>query len=93
VDRIRPGHLGHADDLGDREVGTHRRQALADPVGLIRLEAVEAKLVFLGVDGDGLLAHLVGGAHDADGDLAPVGDQDLLEFGHRRPPQGWTRSH
>ena len=35
------------------------------------------------VDRDGLDPHLLGGAVDAQGDLAPVRDQDLLE--HHRP--------
>ena len=35
------------------------------------------KLVRLGVDGDGGDAHLLAGPDDPDGDLAPVGDQDL----------------
>ena len=84
VDGIGPGEFGDADDFGDAEVSPHGRHPLADPVGLIRLEAVQAQLVFLGKDGDGFLAHLIGGPHDADGDLAPVGDEDLLEVGHGR---------
>ncbi len=81
VDRIRPGQLGHPDDLGDRQVRRDRPQPFAHLVGLVRLEAVQAQLVLLGIDGDRLLAQLVGRAHDADGDLAAVGDQDLLELG------------
>jgi hypothetical protein len=86
VDRVGAAGLGHADDLGDREIGLHRPQPLADPIRLVRLEAVQRELVLLGVDADRALAHLVGGAHHADGDLAPVGHQDLAEFGHRRCP-------
>jgi hypothetical protein len=82
MDRVGARHLGYADDLGDAQIGLDRTQPLADAIGLVRFEAVEAELVLLGVDGDGLLAHLVGCAHHADGDLAAVGDQDLLEFGH-----------
>ena len=37
--------------------------------------------VELGVHGDGGDAELAGGADDAHGDLAPVGDQDLLQHG------------
>ena len=84
VDRIGPRQLGDADDLGDAEVGPHGRHPLADPVGLVGLEAVQAQLVFLGKDRDGFLAHLIGGAHDANGDLAAVGDEDLLEVRHGR---------
>ena len=82
MDRVRAGQLRHPDDLGDRQVRRDRPQPLADPVGLVRLEAVQAQLVLLGIDRDGALAHLVGRAHHPDGDLAPVCDKDLLELGH-----------
>jgi hypothetical protein len=73
-------------------VGLDGAEPLADAVGLVRLEAVEAELVLLGVDGDGALAQLGRRAHDADGDLATVGDQDLLELGHGRLPLA-ARAH
>ena len=77
-----PQSLGDPDDLLDRQIGGDRAQALADPVGLVGLEPVQTQLVLLGKDGDGLVAHLVGRAHDANGDFAAVGDQDLGKFGH-----------
>jgi hypothetical protein len=43
---------------------------------------VQAELVLFGIDRDRPLAQLVGRAHDADRDLAAVGDEDLLELGH-----------
>jgi hypothetical protein len=43
---------------------------------------VEALAIGGAVDRDGLDAQLAAGLDDAEGDLAPVGDQDLLE--HRR---------
>jgi hypothetical protein len=60
MNRIRPRHPCDPDDLGDAQIGPDGRHPLADPVGLVRLEAVKAQLVFLGIDRDGLLAHLVG---------------------------------
>jgi hypothetical protein len=77
MDRVRAGFLGHADDLGDGEIGRDRAQPLADPVGLVRLEPVQAQLVFLGIDGHRLLAQLVRRAHHANGDFAPVRDKNL----------------
>ena len=88
MDRIRAAHLRHADDLGNREVGGHGTEPLADPVGLVGLEAVEAELVLLGEDRDRPLAHLVRRPHHPDGDLAAVGDQDLVEGGHWRASPG-----
>ena len=55
---------------GIDEIGLDRPQALADLVGLVGLEAVQGELVLLGEDRDRLHAQLVGGAEDADGDLA-----------------------
>ncbi|OIQ64915.1 hypothetical protein GALL_535320 [mine drainage metagenome] len=88
MDRVGTGHAGDADDFGDAEIGRNRAEPLTDPIGLIRLEAVEGKLVLFGIDGDGFLAKLVGGTHDADGDLATVGDQDFAEVGHSEVPLG-----
>jgi hypothetical protein len=42
---------------------------------------MERLRIGVGVDGDGGDAHPAGGADDAGGDFAPVGDQDLLEHG------------
>ena len=91
MDRVGAAHLGDADDLGDRQVGGDRPEPLADAIGLVRLEAVQAELVLLGEDRDRALAHLVGGPHDPDGDLAAVGDQDLLEARHRRQSPAWRQ--
>ena len=88
VDGVGAGHPGDADDLGDREIGRDRAEPFADAVGLVGLEAVEAELVLLREDRHGSLAHLVGGAHHPNGDLAAIGDQNLLEFGHRAHPGG-----
>ncbi len=90
MDRIGARHLCHADDLVDAQIGGHRPQTLADPVGLVRLVAVQAELVLFGIDRDRALAHLVGRPHDPDRDLAPVGDEDLLEVGHPNIPPGRT---
>src|SRR5690606_10390338 len=68
-------------DLGNAEIGRHGPQPRADTIGFVRLEAVQAQLVFLGIDRDGLLPQLVRGPHHADRDLTPVGDQNLVE-GH-----------
>src|SRR5581483_1803845 len=68
------------DQLVDDEVGLVRR-ARADQVGLVGAPRVGSVAVRLGVDGDGLDAHLLERPHDANGDLAPVGDKDLGEHG------------
>ncbi len=77
VDRICPAFLGDADDFINRQICGDRSHAFADLIGLVRLEPVQAQLVFFGIDGDSLLAHFIGSAHHADGNFPTVRDQDF----------------
>ncbi len=86
VDGIGARHFGNADDLVDTEIGGYGTEALANAVGFVCFEAVEAEFVLFGKDSNGLFAHLVGCTHDADGDLATVCDENLLKIGHEPPP-------
>ena len=83
MDRLGVGHLGGGDDRRHVEVALRgRRRADADRlVGELHVLRVA---VGLRIDDDRLDAELAAGALDAQGDLAAVGDQDLLE--HRQPP-------
>ena len=71
--------------------GVYAGGVVAHQVGLVRLEAVEGELVLLGIDGHRLLAELGCRAHDADGDFAAIGDQDLAEGRHVHPMSRTTR--
>ena len=73
-------------DLVDAEVALGRGRG-ADGVGLVGHAHVERGAIDVGVDGDGGDAHLVERAGDADGDLAAVRDEDLLEGA------GWHGRH
>jgi hypothetical protein len=64
--------------LADVEVAL-ARLAAAEVHGVRRAAHVQRGAVGVGVDGDGLDAHLLGGADHAQGDLAAVGDQDASE--------------
>ena len=89
MDRVDAFFLRQRDDAVDVQVGLDRALALADQVGFVRLEAVQAEAVFLGIDGDGAQAELGGGAHDADGDFAAVEGEQLLHLAgnpRRFPP-------
>ena len=88
VDRVRRVVARHADRLVDAEIGLDRAHAAPHRIGLVRLEAVQREAVLLGVDGDRPDAELDGSAQRADGDLAPVGDQDAAEIGLRRVDHG-----
>ena len=72
-----------ADDVVHRQVGGDGAAPLADAVGLVRLEAMEGEVILFGEDRDRGLAHLIGGAQDANGDLAPVRHQYSFEAAHR----------
>jgi hypothetical protein len=60
-----------------------RRGLSAERVGLVRQPDVQRVPIELGIHGDRSDADLATGANDADGDLAAVGDQDLLEHRSR----------
>ena len=81
IDRVSAGLPGGPDDLGDVEIGADRVPALADQVGLVGLDPVDRVAVLVREDRDRLRTQLVGGAERPDGDLTPVGDQDLGEHG------------
>lgn len=74
--------LGDLDDLVGRQVRAHGRvlAPLADDIGLIRLLAMHRQPVFVTVHRHRLERQLVRGAEDADGNLAAVGHEDLLEL-------------
>ena len=84
VDRVRPGAPRHVEHPLDRQEG-RARDRRADGDRLVG-GADEGRLaVGVGVDRDCRDPHRAAGAHDARGDLAAVGDQDL-----RDPPHGAT---
>ena len=78
VDRVGVDDLGGRDDVGDVEIGFGRRRR-ADADGLVGEADVHRVGVGGRMDRDGLDAHLVAGAVDAQRDLAAVGDQQLLD--------------
>ena len=83
MDRVAPRVRGDLDDVVHGEVGGDGAAPCADAVGLVGLEAVKREVILLRVDRDRGLAHLVGGAQDANGDLAPVRHQYSFEAAHR----------
>jgi hypothetical protein len=70
--------LGKRDDSLDIEVGRNGPLVLADQIGFVGLESVQAKAVFLGLDALGAQPELGGGAHDADRDFSAVGGKKFL---------------
>ena len=78
VDGLGAGRLGCRQDLGLVEVALGRRRA-TERNGLVGHANVQRFVVDVRVDGDALDAHLAGGTDDAQGDLAPVRDQNSAE--------------
>ena len=81
VDRLRLRPQRGGDDLLDVEVAL-ARQRPAEPHGHVREPRVQGGAVEVRVDADGLDAHLARCTHDAECDLAAVGDEDAAEGLH-----------
>ena len=81
------GAARRLDDAVDDEVALDGGRR-ADGIGLVRHLHVQGLAVGLREDGDGGDAGLATGADDADGDLAAIGDEQLLELHARRPLTG-----
>ena len=73
-------------DVEVRVLGRRR----ADEHGLVGVADVRRVPVRLRVDGDGAHPEALARAHDAAGDLAAVGDEDLVEEGHEAFHDGGT---
>ena len=89
VDRLGAGALDDVEDRVGVEVALGRGLA-AEGVRLVGVAHVGGVAVELRVHRDGGDAELAARPHDADGDLAAVGDQDLRERA-RAPLASWRR--
>ena len=78
MDEVHALFLRERDDAGDVEVRADGAFALADEVGFIGLETVDAEAVFLGVDGDGAEAEFRRSPEYANGDFTAIGDEEFL---------------
>lgn len=78
MDRVDLFFGGQRDDRVDIEVSLHGTFAAADQVGFVGFEAMQAEAIFLRVDGDGAELELVGGAENADGDLASIEREEFF---------------
>ena len=72
------GLLAGVDDLVDQQIGLGGGRR-ADVHGLVGHFHVQRVPIGIGIDGDGLDAHLARSLDDAAGDLATVGDQNFFE--------------
>ena len=87
MDGVHVGDLGGADDAVDLEVAV-RAGGAADANGLVGELDVQAFDIRFRVDGNRLDADFAAGAHDAQSDLATVGDENFIEHEARgyEPP-------
>ena len=75
----------HAHDPVNAQVALGRR-GRTDVIRLIRVAHVQRLAVRVRIDGHRADAHLATGAHHAQGNLAAVGNEDLVEHGPRIRP-------
>ena len=80
MDAVGAGRLGGGDDLVDAQVAVGCRPG-TDLHRLVGHAGERRAAVGLGDDGHRLHPEPAGGADDADGDLAAIGDQDFLQHG------------
>ena len=85
--RLGAGPAAGVDDLLDHEVGRRRRRR-TDVNRLVGHLDMRRRAVDVAIYGDRGDPHPPGGADDADGDLAAIGDQDLVEQTKKRLPVG-----
>ena len=76
--RLRAAHAAGVHDHADVQIALRRRGA-ADAHRLVRLLDVQRATIRLRVHRHGGASHPPRGTDDAAGDLAPVGDEDLVE--------------
>ncbi len=84
VHGVGAGAAGDGEELGDDEVGVGARLTV-EGVGLVGERDVQGVAVLVGVDGDRADPRIPRRPDDADGDLAPVGDEDLVHTRHETP--------
>ncbi len=80
MDGVGAALLGHLNDFIGTQVALCGWSG-ADAVGLVRIADERHGAVGFGEYGDGLDAHLAGGAHHAQGNLTTIGDEDFLHGG------------
>ncbi len=84
---ITAGFYRQVDQLA--RVQITRQRVAADVVGFVRTLDVQGIAVGIGIDRNRGNAHLRASADDANGNLAPVGNQNFLD--HVRVPRGGDR--
>src|SRR5205823_6153692 len=86
VDRVHVGDFRRADDGGDVEIAA-RALRRADADRLVGEAYVGAVAIGLRVNRHRLDSQLFAGGDDANGNFAPIGDQDLLKsYGWQTAP-------
>ena len=73
MNRVNAASLCQGDDSLDVEIGCDRTLVATYLIGFVRLEAVQAETILVGIDGGGAQSEFGRRAHDAGRDLAAVG--------------------
>ena len=83
MDAVRARRFGRGDQRIDAQIALGGRRR-ADPVRLVGEPHMQRLRVCVGIDRDRAQAEPLGGADDAAGDFAAIGDQDGCEHGWAR---------
>ena len=78
VDGVDASLLRQRHDPLDVEIGLDRPLALADEIGFVRLESMQAEAIFVGIDGGGADLQFVGGAENADRNFPAIQGQKFF---------------
>jgi hypothetical protein len=79
MNRIDTFFLRDRDDAFDVEIRSHRTFSLTDKIRFIGFEAMQAKAIFLRVNGDGAQVQFGSSAKNPNGDFAAIGSEKFLE--------------
>ena len=74
--------MGDAHNIFNIQISLYRAFAPAYQVRFIGFVAMQGQSIFLGKNRNGTNTQLVTGAEHADGDLAPVGNQNRIDLSH-----------
>ena len=92
MDGVDAGLQPNANNVFGVEISLHRRFAFADQIGLVALEAMQRKTVFLRVNRYRFDFQFGGSPHDANRYFAPISDQQFLNSLHVRRAQPKDRN-
>ena len=85
MDSVNVMLMGNAHNILYIQIRLYRALAPAYQISFIGFVAMQGQGVFFGKNCDGTNTQLIAGAEYADGNLAPVGNQNRIDLSHSEP--------